>query len=246
MKRYQILVVDDDPKIFELLCAILKDDYELAHAADGLEALERLEILRPHLIILDLKMPKQDGIETCRKLRANIQTMDIPILVISGFNDVANRVRSFEVGADDFLGKPFRPEELRSRIRSKIMRFYERPEGASQTKDLGEISLGNIKLIPDQMHVLLNGEKIHLHLTEYEILKVLLMNQGRVMSRDSILKQAWRGVNVSTRTIDAHIVSLRKKLKGISHPIETIYGVGYAIYSGGTPSKAALSPSIPV
>lgn len=222
-EKHKVLIIDDEHDNRELIEQILSDRYKVLSAADGEEGLRVARSDLPDLILLDITMPKLDGISVCETLRSNEATRDIPIIMLTAASDVDNRIKSFMTGADDFLSKPFRPKELMARVLSKIRRIEER-KGKSEL-----IECGNLVLDLKKIDALLNGVSLKLSVLEFNLLKCFVMNKDRVMSRERILEAVWRDSVVSDRTVDTHIVSLRKKLEGFDHTLATIYGAGYVL-----------------
>lgn len=221
--RRKILIIDDEPDNRELIEQILADKFNVAMAGDGEEGIRVARSELPDLILLDITMPKLDGIAVCESLRANEATRHIPIIMLTAASDADHRVKSFMTGADDFLSKPFRPQELVARVLSKIRRIEER---------LGKdemLQCGNLVLNLKKIEVTIDGTNVPLSVLEFNLLKCFVQNKDRVMSRDRILEAVWRDSVVSDRTVDTHIVSLRKKLNGFDHTISTIYGAGYVL-----------------
>jgi DNA-binding response OmpR family regulator len=195
-------------------------------APDGDEGICVARELQPDLILLDIAMPKMDGIAVCESLRSHQATRHIPIIMLTAASDVDHRVKSYMTGADDFLAKPFRPKELVARVLSKIRRIEERTE-----KD-ESLECGNLVLDVKSMEARVEGKPIELSVLEFNLLKCFVQNKDRVMSRERILETVWRNSVVSDRTVDTHIVSLRKKLAGFDHVLGTIYGAGYILKKG--------------
>lgn len=223
MDKRKVLIIDDEPDNRELIDHILSDKFRVLSAQDGEEGLRVARSELPDLILLDITMPKLDGIAVCEALRSNEATRHIPIIMLTASSDVDHRIKSYMTGADDFLSKPFRPQELVARVVSKIRRVEERV-GKEEV-----IDCGNLKLDLKKLEVTIDGKVIVLSVLEFNLLKCFVQNKDRVMSRERILEAVWRDSVVSDRTVDTHIVSLRKKLSGFDHSISTIYGAGYVL-----------------
>jgi DNA-binding response OmpR family regulator len=221
--KRKILVIDDEPDNRDLIEQILTDKFNVLGAADGEEGLRMARSELPDLILLDITMPKLDGIAVCEALRQNEATIHIPIIMLTAAIDVDARVKSFMTGADDFLSKPFKAKELVARVMSKIRRVEERV-GKEETLECGNLTL-NLK----KLEAVIDGKVLQLSVLEFNLLKCFVQNKDRVMSRDRILEAVWRDSVVSDRTVDTHIVSLRKKLAGFDHNLATIYGAGYVL-----------------
>lgn len=237
--RRKVLVVDDDVENREYLTLILSEEYDVATATDGEDALQVARVEQPDVVLLDLLMPKMDGLRACQGLRANDSTRHIPIIVLTGSDDSERRVRAFANGADDFVMKPFRPRELLARISSKIRRVAE-----SETRRRSQIlKIGNLALNIDALEARIAGQPIELSLLEFNLLRFFVDNVDRVVSRERILSSVWRDAVVTDRTVDTHMVSLRKKLRDFDGNLSTIYGAGYVLKSLGSPPPPGLEPA---
>lgn len=223
MAAYKALLIDDDRKLFELLGEYLSSyDFDVTHAEDGQKGLELLEREEFDLILLDYMMPNMDGLEVIRRIRPK---RDIPILMLTARGDDADRIVGLELGADDYVTKPFNPRELLARMRALLRR---------SSKELVSKSLvvRDIVIDVDGRAVEKAGESIDLTGIEFDILVALARRVGRVVSRDSILSATGRDdVYVGGRTVDVHISHLRRKLddNGESKLIKTVRGVGYVM-----------------
>ncbi|MCG0277900.1 MAG: response regulator transcription factor [Thermanaeromonas sp.] len=220
----KILVVDDEPAILELVTYNLKQaGFSTLTATDGEEALKLVETEKPDLVILDIMLPKMDGFEVCRIIRARHNT---PILMLTARKEEVDRVLGLELGADDYMVKPFSPRELVARVRAILRRAAE----AGSRKD-GLITVGDLVINPESHEVRVRGKKVDLTLKEYQLLKFLAENPGRVFTREVLLDRLWEGGYFGdTRTIDVHIRHLREKIEeDPSNPcyILTVRGVGY-------------------
>ncbi|MGB9860080.1 MAG: response regulator [Moorellaceae bacterium] len=220
----KILVVDDEPAILELVTYNLEQaGFTTITATDGEAALKLAETEKPDLVILDVMLPKIDGFEICRTLRARGTT---PILMLTARREEVDRVLGLELGADDYLTKPFSPRELVARVRAILRRVAE-----SNTRADGSIVVGDLVINPDSHEVKVRGQPVELTLKEYQLLKFLAENPGRVFTREALLDRLWEGEYFGdTRTIDVHIRHLREKIEeDPSSPryILTVRGVGY-------------------
>jgi DNA-binding response OmpR family regulator len=222
-KRRKILVVDDEGDNREYLSSLLSPTYDVLCAADGEEAVRSARAEQPDLVLLDLLMPKMDGLAACESLRSHEATRHIPVVVITGSDDMERRLSAFNYGADDFLMKPFKPQELLARVASKIRRISER-EVSTQY-----LVCGNLTLNLDSLEARIQEQVIELSVLEFKLLKYFVENVNRVMSRERILNAVWHDAVVTDRTVDTHMVSLRKKLKGFDHAFSTVYGAGYIL-----------------
>ncbi len=222
MGKGKILIVEDDHDIVEMVDYNLKDEgYETLPAFNGERGVELAKRQRPDLIILDIMLPIMDGFEVCRALKSDETTADIPIIILSAKSQETDKVVGLELGADDYVTKPFSPRELIARIRAILRRG--RAQRLSKKIKRGDIFIDSIR-----HKVTLNDEEISLTLTEFKLLEFMARRPGVVLSRDQILDAvSGEDAIVYDRTVDAHIKSLRHKLGGAKDYIETIRGVGY-------------------
>jgi two-component system alkaline phosphatase synthesis response regulator PhoP len=222
--RKNILVVEDEKDIIEVLRYYLeKDNYRVHVAEDGFTALEIAEKVVPNLIRLDLMLPRLDGTEVCKRLKADERLRDIPIIMLTAKAEEADKVRGLETGADDYVTKPFSAKELMARVKAHI----RRREGSLPEKqfEYGGLSMDTVK-----HEVRWTGTEVELTAKEFELLLYMLENKGRVLTRDMILNHVW-GYNYfgSTRTVDVHITRLRQKIPFLSEAISTIKSFGYKL-----------------
>ncbi len=224
-----ILVVDDEINIRELVRFNLESrGFKVIEAADGEEALNLAKTKDPALIILDLMLPKIDGLEVCRILKGDPSTKKLPIIMLTALGDEIDKIVGLELGADDYITKPFSPRELVARVRAVIRRVEEReePKGQPVEKSYG------LDIDEQKYEAKLNGKKLELTLKEFELLKVFASNPFNVFSREHLLEKVW-GYDFAgdTRTVDVHVCNLRKKLEeadeNSNYYIETVRGVGY-------------------
>ena len=214
----QLLLVEDEESIGSLVRAYLEQTgYRVAWVRSGEDALATLDQLRPSMVILDIGLPGQDGFEVCRRIRARSQ---VPILMLTARDEEADRVAGLEVGADDYVVKPFSPRELAARVKAVLRR--SEPAPASDTHELGDIVVDTLA-----REVTVAGEPIELTGREFDLLAYLLENAGIVVSRDQLLDRVW-GMSYAggTRTVDVHVAQLRRKL-GRPDAIRTFRGSGY-------------------
>jgi two-component system phosphate regulon response regulator PhoB len=220
---YRILIVDDEKDIRELLTfQLLQHGFIVDAASNGEEALDKIEEKPPDLIILDLMMPKMDGAEVCRVLKREEKTRRIPIIMLTAKGEEIDRVVGFELGADDYVPKPFSPRELALRVKAILKRVTTSDEPAEflAFKDL------NVDL--SRHRVTVAGKPVELTSTEFKLLTTLLQRRGRVQTRDHLLETVWGYDYIGfTRTVDTHIRRLRAKLGSAGDCIETVRGVGY-------------------
>ena len=224
----QILVVDDEAPIRELLSFNLKKSgYEVEMAADGRTALQKAP--EADLVLLDIMLPEVDGLEVCRQLKADPQTSGIPIIMLTAKAEEIDRVLGLELGADDYVVKPFSMRELLARVKAVLRRSTK--DGHKDKSHEEALTIGGLRLDFSSYQAWLHDKPIALTPKEYELLKLLVTNPGRAFSRDELLERIW-GYEYygDTRTVDVHIRHLRAKLKGdenISKAIETVRGIGY-------------------
>lgn len=222
-----ILIVDDEEPIQELLKFNLeKEGYTVLVADDGPSALKIVEEKHPDLVVLDVMLPGMDGMEVCNQLRQNSKFRDIPVIMLTAKVEEIDKVLGLELGADDYLTKPFSPRELLARIRARLRRI--KPQAQEN-----ELLRGDLKIDLDRFQVLVRGEEVELTPKEFELLRVLATHPGKVYSRDELLEQVW-GYEYSgdTRTVDVHVRHLRQKVeRDSSNPeyIETLRGIGYRL-----------------
>jgi DNA-binding response OmpR family regulator len=220
-----ILLVDDEPNIVQLARLYLeRDGFKVSAAGDGKAALEAVERLRPALLVLDIMLPELDGLEVCRRLRAADSLL--PILMLTARDDDVDKIVGLELGADDYLTKPFNPRELVARVKA----ILRRGERAAQSAARAAVHIGDLVIDPARREVLVNGQAIDLRTQEFDLLLTLTEHKGLVLSRDQLLEKAW-GYDYygQSRTVDVHIGHLRKKLADSVVRIETITGVGYKL-----------------
>jgi two-component system, OmpR family, alkaline phosphatase synthesis response regulator PhoP len=221
-----VLVVDDEPSIVQLARLYLeREGFKIEAAGDGPGALKAVAELRPALVVLDVMLPGLDGFEVCRQLRA--AGNPVPILMVTARNEDIDKIIGLELGADDYLTKPFNPRELVARVKAILRRGGWR---SSAEKPAPVLRLGDLEMDPDSREVRLQGRRLDLRTQEFEVLMVLIQNKGRVLTREQLLNLAW-GFDFygQTRTVDVHIGQLRRKLAGSSVQIETMTGVGYKL-----------------
>jgi DNA-binding response OmpR family regulator len=229
----RILLVDDENSVQTLLAYPLrKDGYDVIPAHDGREALDRFAEQRFDLVVLDIMLPKLDGIEVCRRLRSRSQ---VPIIMLTAKDDEIDKVLGLEMGADDYITKPFSVREFRSRVRAAL----RRAEMARQLPTGGEpIVAGDLRIDFDRRVVEVRGEGVQLTYVEFEILAVLAASPGLVMTREALLEHVWGdSAYRDPRTVDVHIRHLREKIeRDAKHPefLFTVRGVGYRFRESGS------------
>ena len=224
-----ILVVDDDPHIRDVVCfALNKAGMTTRAAADGAEALRMTEEVTPDLLVLDINMPEMDGLELCRKLR---QSSEVPILFLSSRDDEIDRVLGLELGADDYVTKPFSPRELVARINAILKRT--RAPANSEAEDT--VRVDKLEIDIPEHRATWGGDEITLTATEFQILLALAQQPRRVFSREDLMRSVYApNIHVSDRTLDSHVRHVRAKLSSVGAQglIETVHGVGFRLTTG--------------
>jgi DNA-binding response OmpR family regulator len=220
-----ILLVDDEPSIVQLARMYLeRDGFRTDSAGDGETALEKVNRLLPSLVVLDVMLPKLDGFEVCRRLRARQDP--VAILMLSARDEDIDKILGLELGADDYLTKPFNPRELVARVKA----ILRRGERAVNSDGAAPIRLGDLTIDAARREVLQASRPLDLRTQEFDLLLTLAEHRGFVLSREQILEKAW-GFDFygQTRTVDVHVAHLRRKLEQSSVKIETVTGVGYKL-----------------
>ena len=224
MSNELILLVDDEPSIIELSRMYLeRENYRIESVRDGQAALDAVERFHPALVVLDVMLPKLDGFEVLRQLRAS-QT-DISILMLTARDEDIDKILGLEMGADDYLTKPFNPRELVARVKA-ILRRGEKKDSA----ETRPIQVGDLSIDPARREARVSSRTLDLRTQEFDLLLAFAEHRGLVLSREQILQKAW-GFDFygQTRTVDVHVAHLRKKMEGSSVSIETVTGVGYKL-----------------
>lgn len=219
----EILVVDDEQRIIDLAKMYIEQEgYRVNSATDGSEALHMILNATPALVVLDLMLPGMDGLEVCRRVRAQ---SEVPIIMLTARSDDIDKIVGLELGADDYLTKPFNPRELVARIKA-ILRRSDRKQSTEEQP----IILGNLSINPSHRSVMVGDKAIDLRMKEFDLLQTLAENPNIVFSREKLLNVVW-GYDFAgeTRTVDVHIAHLRHKLGKMSPTIETVWGVGYKL-----------------
>ncbi len=224
MSTSSILVVEDEPSIREMLkMALERAEFKVLEAADAQQAQSMIFESPPTLVLLDWMLPGMSGIELARRLKRENNTQDIPIIMLTAKTEETDKVRGLEVGADDYVTKPFSPRELIARIKAVLRRTMP-----SSLQD--SLSINDLILYPAEHRVTIADEDIHIGPTEFRLLHFFMTHQDRVYSRNQVLDQVWgSNVYIEERTVDVHIRRLRKALsiQGCDHLVQTVRGVGY-------------------
>ncbi|MEM6278614.1 MAG: response regulator transcription factor [Verrucomicrobiota bacterium] len=223
-----ILIVDDEEDIRELIAINLmrEEKYTLLEAVNGLEALHLAKTKRPDLIILDLMLPEMDGLTVHKNLREDPRTVNTPVIMLTARGRLEEKIQGLEMGADDYLSKPFSPKELILRVRNLLRRTNQNQGGSL-------IESGPFSLDKNALKLHLEGEEIELTATEFKLLLSLIESPGITQERGDLLKKVWGYSDmIQTRTLDTHIKRLREKLGDNGNSIETVRGVGYRFLEG--------------
>jgi two-component system phosphate regulon response regulator PhoB len=219
-----VLLVEDEHDLLELMSYNLsREGYEVQTANTGEAALKQVKTLAPGLVLLDLMLPGMDGLEVCRTLKSRDATRRIPVIMLTAKGEEQDIVRGLEMGADDYITKPFSPRVLMARIRAVLRRA-----DAELTDADSVISAGGVSIDPDRHEVTANGEPVQLTATEFKLLSLLASKPARVFTRQQIIETIHEGfAAVTDRSVDVQVVSLRRKLGDLGRNIETVRGVGY-------------------
>ena len=219
-----IFCVEDDSNIRELVVYTLESTgFQARGFEDGSSFLEALALETPELVLLDIMLPGEDGMELLRKLKASKKTREIPVIMVTAKGAEYDKVKGLDAGADDYVTKPFGMMELISRIKAVLRRSANGNISSEATFEIGEIRLN-----PKKHEVTVHGEVVNLTLKEYELLKRLMKNSNIVLTRDQLLEDIWGyDFDGETRTVDVHVRTLRQKLGDAGEQIETVRGVGY-------------------
>jgi len=219
----KILIVDDEPDALELISYNLKAaGFDVVTAADGEEALKKARAAQPALVVLDVMLPEVDGLEVCKILRREPATATVPVIMLTAKAAEIDRVLGLELGADDYVTKPFSPRELVLRVKALLRR---RAPGETESENL---DFADLKIDIPRHEVVAGGAKVDLTATEFKLLTVLAERRGRVQSRETLLRDVWDYDNfIDTRTVDTHMRRLRDKLGAAASHLDTVRGVGY-------------------
>jgi two-component system, OmpR family, alkaline phosphatase synthesis response regulator PhoP len=228
--RRRLLVVDDDHNIVQLVRMYLeRDNYQISVAYDGDEALSAMRSFKPDLVVLDLMLPGVDGLEVCKRIRRD---SDVPIIMLTARTTEADKLVGLDLGADDYVTKPFSPRELLARIRAVL----RRAPGADELSGPEELAVGPLVIYPRRRQVIVQERPVKLTPTEFNLLNVMAMAPGQVFTRAQLIGKAFgHDFEGFERNVDVHITSLRRKLEadlGKTRLIKTVYGMGYKLEAG--------------
>jgi DNA-binding response OmpR family regulator len=217
-----ILVVDDEKNIVQLARLYLGNEgFRVEEAYDGKQALDKARAVNPDLVVLDIMMPEMDGLSVCRELR---KTSSVPVIMLTARDDDVDKIVGLEVGADDYMTKPFNPRELVARVKAVL----RRSQGSVNPETV--LESGNVRLDPARREVTIDGSSITLRAKEFDLLTAFMRHEGVVLDRERLLSLVWgQDFYGDTRTIDVHVAWLREKLNGATARIQTVWGVGYKL-----------------
>jgi phosphate regulon transcriptional regulator PhoB len=231
----RVLVVEDERDVAELLrYNLTKEGYEVLVASTGAEAVKQAHDAHPDLVLLDIMVPQLNGWEVCRRLKQDAETRGIPVIMVTGRVEEGDKVLGFEVGADDYVTKPFSPRELLARIRAVARRGRPEPAGRK-----AQLKVGDLEIDRQRFEVRMKGRVVTLTPKEFELLALLAGSPGRVFGREEVLDAVWgRDGFVEPRTVDVHLARLRRKFtagRGVAPAVETVRGVGYRFRDPAAP-----------
>ena len=229
MSQPHILIIEDEEHIVELIKFNLESNgYKVSYAFNGRDGIKRVEMEKPDLVLLDLMLPEVDGIDVCNRIKNNRELKQIPIIMLTAKSSETDKIIGLEIGADDYMTKPFSIRELLTRIKVILRRY----QNTQPFKETGKITVEDLTIDIDKHEVTRGETKFQLTLKEFELLKILAENRGKVLSRNFLLDEIW-GYDYfgETRTVDVHIRHLRSKIESDSDLkyIETVRGVGYKV-----------------
>jgi DNA-binding response OmpR family regulator len=226
MMNHRILLVDDDEELLAALeVKLRKEGYEIETAQDGEVALEKIKANLPDLVILDVNMPRMNGMDVCKALRSDDKTRDLAVIMLTARDDEVDRILGLEFGADDYVTKPYNSRELILRVKGLLKRIFHFQDNPGVVE---QIQVGPLSIDLSKHEVQVDGQIVELTLTEFKLLAHLIKNPGKIKTRDYLLEEIWEyGDGVFSRTIDTHIQRLRSKLKEAGKYIITVRGVGY-------------------
>jgi DNA-binding response OmpR family regulator len=224
----RLLVVEDDESLRESLAVLLRDEYDVFTAGDGIEGITMAKLLKPSIILLEARIPRKDGFSTVLDLRKEEETRKIPIVMLAALADVDQRVKAFQLGADDFITKPFEPDELLARLEAKVRLVRNILQHTKKSRK-AVLDCGNLTADLSNLEVRVDGRDVRLSVLEFKILVYLIKHRKQLRSRRQILEAAWKAKGLSERLLDPHMLLIRRKLKGFDHEIASIYGGGYIV-----------------
>ncbi|MEK3786522.1 response regulator transcription factor [Paenibacillus sp. FSL K6-1230] len=225
MNNAKILIIEDDAPIADLLSyGLSKEGFQTRTAASGAAGMKELELFKPDLLLLDWMLPDQSGLDICKRVTTDY---NIPIFMITAKSDITDKILGLEIGADDYITKPFDLREVIARIRTILRRLDSARSGSHEENGKGVLSFHKLEIVTEERLVKNDGQAVELTPKEYDLLMTLFRNQGKTFTRSDLLDLVWGYQFVGdTRTVDTHIQRLRKKL-GASNYIITVFGIGY-------------------
>lgn len=221
MNKKKLLILDDDVRLCEVLSQGLSNEFDVTITHDPDIAYRIIQRTPPEIILLDMHLGVGNGIDLCKKLRANQLAKNIPILILTGHGTTDKMLQSYDVGADDYIEKPVDLVVLKARLLARLRRVQE-------LSNVGE-TFGNLVLHPERLEVELDGNGQRLSEIEFNLLRIFLAHPNKKITREEILKTIWNDTRVEERTVDVHVSSLRRKLKNFDHHIKALYGSGYIL-----------------
>jgi len=232
-----VLVADDEKNIVQLIKLYLTNEGFLVETAgDGQEALEKARRFRPDLVVLDIMMPRVDGLEVCRRLR---KESNVPVIMLTARTDDVDKIVGLELGADDYVTKPFNPRELVARVKAVLRRTNAAPD-----QDV-TVEIGNVRIDPARREVRIDGKEVQMRAKEFDLLLALAQEHGRVLTREALLSRVWGYEYLGdSRTVDVHVTWLRDKLSPATAHIQTVRGVGYKLVPPEPTPAAAPEPAL--
>jgi len=225
MTKQKLMIIDDSRDIRESLVEIFQEEFEILQAENGQDGLDKIVDFDPDIVLLDVVMPIMDGFQTCLRLRQQEATKNIPIIFLTTKNEPQTETFGLELGADDFMHKPFNSDVLKARVKRRL-------EGAASaaTGSVGETTeLEGFLIEWDRQEISHGDERISLTTKELGLLRLFVQNKGRVLSRETILERVWADTYITDRTIDSHVKELRKKIPPLVTLLKTVYGAGYRL-----------------
>ncbi len=230
---HKILVADDEQNIVRLLRLYLRNEgFDVVAAADGKQALDRFGQETPDLVLLDIMMPELSGLEVCTEIR---KRSDVPVIMLTARSDDVDKIVGLEMGADDYVTKPFNPREVVARVKAALRRrTWDRTAGEAREDDPAPVTVGNVTLDPASRDVVVGANRVRLRQREFDLLEAFLRHPGIVLDRERLLRLVWgQEYEGDTRTIDVHVAWLREKLRDADAKIETVWGIGYKLMPAG-------------
>jgi DNA-binding response OmpR family regulator len=221
----KVLIIDDEIENLSLLADMLKGQFEALTAPNGRDGLQIAVQVQPDVILLDINMPEMDGFEVCKRLREQPRTRNIPVIMLTTASSLDSRVKGLDIGADDYITKPFQVRELVARVNARVRRQD------IDAKATSELAVGNLRLNPKSFEVMIDDVSVRLTQLEFDLLRYFIEHPNEVIDRNRLLGDLWPDSVVTDRTVDTHVANLRKKIKGFNCSLTTVYGAGYILKS---------------